>query len=174
MNSHLSEDQISGWIAGEREAGVERHLRECSQCAGEVERIQSALLLFRESGTQVAEYWQVQPLTQRVPVWGKWAVAGVALAAVVLAAVVLRHPPAPQPPPLPPPTQQVFMRIPYVVPPAPYERTEIMHMDVPVAALIAAGFRMDTASAGASVAADVLVGQDGRPLAVSFPENRND
>ena len=47
-------------------------------------------------------------------------------------------------------------------------------MDVPVAALIAAGFRMDTASAGASVAADVLVGQDGRPLAVSFPENRND
>jgi hypothetical protein len=41
-------------------------------------------------------------------------------------------------------------------------------MDVPVAALIAAGFRMDAAAAN-SVSADVMVGQDGRPLAVGFP-----
>ena len=63
------------------------------------------------------------------------------------------------------------MQIPYVVPPAPYERTEVVRMDVPVAALIAAGLRMD-APAADSISADVIVGQDGRPLAVGFPENK--
>jgi hypothetical protein len=95
--------------------------------------------------------------------------ASVVLALAMIAVVVLRHP---VPPPVQPPrqrTQQAFMRIPYVVPPAPYERTEVLHMDVPVAALIAAGFRMDE-PAGTTVAADVLVGQDDRPLAIRFLE----
>ena len=70
-----------------------------------------------------------------------------------------------QPPP------EVFLKIPYVIPPAPYERTEVVRMDVPVAALIEAGFSMNAAAAD-SVPADVLVGQDGRPLAVGFPEIR--
>jgi hypothetical protein len=67
--------------------------------------------------------------------------------------------------------QEVFLRIPYVVPPAPYERTEVLRMDVPVAALIAAGIKTDRL-AGETVSADVVVGQDDRPLAVGFPENR--
>jgi hypothetical protein len=44
-------------------------------------------------------------------------------------------------------------------------------MDVPLAALVAAGFRMGSAAAGGSVPADVLVGQDGRALAVSLLPN---
>jgi len=87
---------------------------------------------------------------------------------VVMATILVRHSSAPR---LVPPAQEVFLQIPYVVPPAPYERTKVVRMDVPVAALIAAGFRMQ-APAADSVSADVVVGQDGRPLAVGFPENK--
>ena len=59
-----------------------------------------------------------------------------------------------------------FVPIPYVLPPGPYERMEIVRMRVPVAALIAAGFLVQTPDPGAQAEADVLVGQDGRPRAV--------
>jgi hypothetical protein len=62
--------------------------------------------------------------------------------------------------------EQPFTPIPYVLPPAPYERVEVVRMRVPIAALIAAGLTMRTADPGAQVEADVLVGQDGRPRAV--------
>ena len=63
-------------------------------------------------------------------------------------------------------TEQPFVPIPYVLPPAPYERVEVVRMTLPVAALIAAGFRMQTADLGAQVEADVILGQDGRARAV--------
>lgn len=63
-------------------------------------------------------------------------------------------------------SEQPFMPIPYVLPPAPYERVEIVRMQVPVAALISAGLPMGSADPGAQAEADVLVGQDGRPRAV--------
>jgi hypothetical protein len=69
--------------------------------------------------------------------------------------------------PAPHPARNTFMPIPYVIAPAPYERTAVVRMDVPVAALIAAGFEVRSV-AGATLAADVLIGQDGRPLAVSL------
>jgi len=87
------------------------------------------------------------------------------MAALVFAVVLIRRP-------APAPVEQAqtgFVRIPYVVPPLPYERTEIVHMNVPVAALIAVGFRRDE-PAGASVPAEVLVGQDDRPLAIRILE----
>jgi hypothetical protein len=62
--------------------------------------------------------------------------------------------------------ERPFMPIPYVLPPAPYERVEVVRMRVPVSALIAAGLPMQTADPGAQAEADVLVGQDGRPRAV--------
>jgi hypothetical protein len=127
---------------------------------GEVERTTGALSLFQASAELCAEYWEkkkVRGVSQARWRWGLAVVAAAALAAVLL------HRPALQPPT--PEARQAFVRIPYVVPPAPYERTSIVHMDVPVAALIAAGLRMDEA-AGASVPADVLVGQDDRPLAI--------
>ena len=83
------------------------------------------------------------------------------------AAVLVRRPAI-----APAPVEQAqtgFVRIPYVVPPLPYERTEIVHMNVPVAALIAVGFRRDE-PAGASVPAEILVGQDDRPLAIRILE----
>jgi hypothetical protein len=59
-----------------------------------------------------------------------------------------------------------FVAIPYVAGPAPYERTEVRRMDIPLAALIAAGVEVRATNVGGSVRADVLVGQDGRPLAI--------
>lgn len=59
-----------------------------------------------------------------------------------------------------------FVAIPYVTPLAPYERTQVVRMEVPVAALIAAGLPMSTADVGAHAEADVVVGQDGRARAV--------
>ncbi len=62
--------------------------------------------------------------------------------------------------------EQPFIPIPYVLPPAPYERVEVVRMQLPVAALIAAGLPMQVSDPGAQAEADVLVGQDGRPRAV--------
>ena len=58
------------------------------------------------------------------------------------------------------------MRVPYVVPPAPYERTEVMRMEVPVTTLLAAGLEVHVPAVEGTVRADVLVGQDGRALAI--------
>ena len=63
---------------------------------------------------------------------------------------------------------QPFLPIPYTVPLAPEERATVVNMQVPVAALIAAGFEVATADPGAVVDADVLVSQDGRARAIRF------
>jgi hypothetical protein len=62
--------------------------------------------------------------------------------------------------------QQPFIAIPYTLPLEPYERADVMRMDVPVAALIAAGLPMSMADPAAFARADVLVGQDGRARAI--------
>jgi len=59
-----------------------------------------------------------------------------------------------------------FVPIPYVAPLAPYERVDIVRVDLPVAALIAAGLPVRTAASGATAQADVIVGQDGRVHAI--------
>ncbi len=96
-----------------------------------------------------------------------WLPAAAALAASLALATFLWHRPAvaPTPPQLP------FVAIPYVAPPAPYERTSVMRMDVPLAALVAAGLEVGTTNSGGLVRADVLVGQDGRPLAIRLVKN---
>lgn len=94
-----------------------------------------------------------------------------ALAAVGLAAVWLipqRQTPV-QVAPVTPATvrpETAFVLIPYVAPLAPYERADIVRVDLPVAALIAAGLRVPRAAPQATAQADVLVGQDGRAHAI--------
>jgi hypothetical protein len=167
MKTHLSEEQISACIAGDRSREADHHLRDCPECAAQVASTQKSLLLFRDSGYQCAEYWQRQPQKPASRRPGRWTAAAVAITAAVLAAVTTQRPSVREVQP----SQEVFLKIPYVIPPAPYERTEVVRMDVPVAALIQAGFTMNAAAAD-SVPADVWVGQDGRPLAVGFPENK--
>lgn len=84
-----------------------------------------------------------------------------AAAACLLAAVLIAPRPAP-----PPARQLAFVPIPYVAPLAPYERPQVVRMDVPMMALMAAGLEVHTNDAGGHVTADVVIGQDGRALAI--------
>lgn len=100
-------------------------------------------------------------------------IAGGAAAAFILALVSWHDPlllkrSAPQPVSS---DDQTFVPIPYVAPPAPYERIEVVRMEIPVAALIAAGLFVRTADLGGRVEADVMVGQDGRARAVRLVPN---
>jgi hypothetical protein len=95
-------------------------------------------------------------------------VAG-ALAASVLAAAILFHTPAG--PPKPQLDERAFVAIPYTVPLAPYERAEILRTELPVTALIAAGFDVRATDTAATLNAEVLVGQDGRAHAIRLLPN---
>ncbi len=85
-------------------------------------------------------------------------------APVALARLAVKRPkhaakPAAQP-------EQPFIAIPYTLPLDPYERADVVRMDLPVTALIAAGLPMGALDPAARAQTDVLVGQDGRARAV--------
>ena len=65
MNQHLSEDEISQWVSGERTVEAERHLYECPECAADVGGMEKMLALFRESGREWSDHWYRE---RRVPV----------------------------------------------------------------------------------------------------------
>jgi hypothetical protein len=65
-----------------------------------------------------------------------------------------------------PEPEQPFVAIPYTAPLGPNERADIVRMDIPVSALIAAGFPLEVADPGASARADLVVSEDGRARAV--------
>jgi len=165
--------------SGARHPALDAHLAECAECSRFLEQqraLHSALAsLAAETaatpvpdhleGRVLAEFDAAAPSPPR-PL-RRWFPAAAAALAASLAAVWLLRAPAPAPhaaavhrPSAP------FVQVPYVVPPAPYERIAVMRMDVPVAALIAAGFEVHVPDAGGAVRADVLVGQDGRTLAI--------
>jgi len=64
------------------------------------------------------------------------------------------------------PVEQLFIAIPYTLPLESYERVDVLHVDVPVAALIAVGYPTGMMDPAARAGADVLVGQDGRARAI--------
>jgi len=92
MNQHLTSEQISNWLAGERTPQQESHLRECPVCAGEVARIQTTLQSFgatvdrlseqqmRGAPQSVRQLAAVRPQTTR-PL--RWALAVAALSIAV-------------------------------------------------------------------------------------------
>ena len=96
MNEHLSADQISRWMVGERTGSEERHVGQCARCAAELERLASAIGLFRESARDWSEHVAgAQPswmpgtgggarAGRRAPGWRRMAAAA---ALVVLAAI---------------------------------------------------------------------------------------
>jgi hypothetical protein len=97
----------------------------------------------------------------------RWWLPAAALAASLAIAAVALHRAVP-PPQI---AGEPFVEIPYIAPLAPYERTRIVRMDVPVSALIAAGFEVHAADTGAALRADVLFGQDGRAHAIRLVSN---
>jgi hypothetical protein len=93
-----------------------------------------------------------------------WRAAG-SIAASVIAGWFLLHRQTPPPVNADAPP---FIAIPYTEPLSPYERASVVRMELPVAAVIATGFRVQTPDPGGRVNADVLVGQDGRAHAIRF------
>ena len=160
---HLGSEEISAWVAGERTAAAERHLGECAQCAGEVAGAREAIALFAES----AQLWSAHVETSvphvRVTSMGRVRLA-CALALCVILAAVLNVRPAPRQSS----SNEAFVAFPYVAPLAPYERAQIQRIDIPVAALVAAGFQLRGPETAGVVRADVLLGQDGRAYALRF------
>jgi len=66
MSQHLSSQQISMWMAGERTPEAELHVRECADCAAELDAFARDLALFRDAVRQ----WQVpQPVLRPARVW---------------------------------------------------------------------------------------------------------
>ena len=157
--NHLASQQISEWVAGERPAGAARHLDRCAECRAELVRFDRLVRDFRESAVRWSDHVHVTPAATRRRVW-RVAAAGALAAALALGALILARPA---------PTvsaAEPFVEIPYTAPLAPYERTTVVRMNVPVTALVAAGFEVPTSDTGAVILMDVLVGQDGRAHAV--------
>lgn len=101
----------------------------------------------------------------RIRPW-RWVIAGLAAAALVLA-ILAPTPPAPVRIAQPVGTgESLYLPIPYTVPLTAGERVEVQRMEIPLTALIAAGFQVGVSDPGAVVQADVLVSQDGRARAI--------
>jgi hypothetical protein len=62
--------------------------------------------------------------------------------------------------------EEPFTPIPFTTPLAPNERADVIRMDLPVSALIAAGLPVRVSDPGARARADLVVGEDGRARAV--------
>ncbi len=125
-------------------------------------------LLAEFEGTRAAASHH-PPAPRFVPAWAALS------ATTAFALLLLSHrTPMPRPAGTQTAADAPFVQVPYVVPPAPYERVEVIRQDVPLAALIAAGFEVHVDDAGGTLPADVLVGQDGRVLAVRLPAARTE
>src|SRR6266853_3375738 len=99
MNRHLSSQEFSNWMVGERRADQEQHARECAQCSAEIERLEKVFSLFRESGQRWADHWYLfrdrrSVAGQRSRRWGRPSFAA-SLATLVIVAVLLLRPPPP-------------------------------------------------------------------------------
>ena len=94
MRAHLSSEQISRWMAGDRTPDADRHLRECARCAAETARLKTLLAEFRSSviawsalqkGAEAPERWT--PLEHRRRFTSgvlRWKLAAAALAIAVI------------------------------------------------------------------------------------------
>ena len=90
MIEHLSTEQISQWMIGERSPQLERHVAECDDCRAELAQLESTLVQFRGavrewSGSPAPPAWR-QPASGGS--WFSWPRAAVAAATLsVLLAV---------------------------------------------------------------------------------------
>jgi hypothetical protein len=49
MIEHLSAEQISEWMIGERTPQLEQHVSQCAECSAELEKMEAALSQFRSA-----------------------------------------------------------------------------------------------------------------------------
>jgi hypothetical protein len=84
VNEHLPPERISAWVAGERLPWEEQHIRECEECAAQVEQLEAALGGFRASirAVDAPPRWNASETSRWRP-W-HWPLRAVAVAAVVV------------------------------------------------------------------------------------------
>jgi hypothetical protein len=164
---------VDGDLAVEQSAWLDRHLRVCARCraasaafsaidnevTGLGRRLDSQNPPPADAREQLAAKLASLPARRRV----RWLpAAAVAIAAALILAVI-------GPPRKPSAANRAafaaFVEIPFLPPLDPHENTTIVRMNIRVATLIAAGYRV-TADPDTIVPADVLVGEDGRAHAV--------
>ena len=63
MNTHLTEEQISNWVAGDVDVQVDSHVRECAECRAKLAAFKAAMSAFRDSVSGFAN----QEYSGRVP-----------------------------------------------------------------------------------------------------------
>jgi len=97
-----------------------------------------------------------------------WAVVSATVVAAICIASLVAHRATEALPAQPAviPVNEPFTAMPYVIPPAPYERTTVVRTEVSLQIMLAAGFQVHGGDLGSSTLADVLYGEDGRILAV--------
>jgi hypothetical protein len=90
MSRHLSSQEISEWMIGERGAERQEHVRECARCAAEIAHVQGALSSFRASvhGWSEQVWSSTPPRLSPAPRHGfrTWSLRFAAVAAVLLIA----------------------------------------------------------------------------------------
>jgi len=92
MNRHLSSEDFSQWMVGERTPEREEHLRGCAECAAELERVQAPFELFRGAVRQWSanEDRGTVAMPQRSRTGGLWlrlAATAAALALLIAAGI---------------------------------------------------------------------------------------
>jgi predicted anti-sigma-YlaC factor YlaD len=89
MIEHLSAEQISQWMTGERTPQLEEHVAECAACRGELAQMESALSQFRTAMRDPAN--SIPPPDWREPApsarWYSWSPRLVLVAAALVVLV---------------------------------------------------------------------------------------
>ncbi|HEX3744461.1 MAG TPA: hypothetical protein VHW09_11045 [Bryobacteraceae bacterium] len=89
MIEHLSAEQISQWMVGERTPQLEQHVTGCAACRGELAQLESTLSQFRSamrdtSSTVGAPAWR-EPAPSSWFTWPRMALTAAALVILVVA-----------------------------------------------------------------------------------------
>jgi hypothetical protein len=88
MSEHLSSEQITDWMTGNRPTDAVQHIRDCATCELHVERLQETLGMFRGAVRETADSFEERQKVFQVPrrrmrvMWATVAAALVTLVAI--------------------------------------------------------------------------------------------
>jgi hypothetical protein len=169
-------------------AGLTQHLLECDPCRKLFEErklLQGAIARLRSETSHIGPSHGVeQHLLAALNARGlrshgasnpwRWLVASALVSVTVFIAAFLM---ATHRSPTVLPAQaaeEQFTPMPYVIPPAPYERTSVVRTEVPLQIMLSAGFQVQGEDPSSSTLADVIYGEDGRILALRLVSQPSD
>jgi hypothetical protein len=67
MSEHLSSEQISDWMIGDRAAEAVQHMRTCTECESRVERLEETLGMFRGAVRETAGSFEERQQVFQLP-----------------------------------------------------------------------------------------------------------